>query len=524
MDFFDDLEADTWSPLWFDDFVQQLGYQKDDMLKFYWLLPGKSLSDGLRIILEDKDTNAMAAIVSKIKNFVVYFDHDDCAFGVNWDDIIANPVDELPKVQHVGNKVCEKLPVFRKEGHFQTTEGESSGPRDNNSDEFFDSEYEMEDGDQDILETFADAVENEAPMRDVDASTTAKGNKKAKGSRLKAFDVSRPDIVSEEEDTDDEGLDLSECDDEGEGGHTFKSFRDEDMQKPAFSVGLMFSSVEKLREAINEYSVRNRVDIKLPRNDRTRVRAHCAEGCPWNLYASWDSRVKSFVVKTYYGGHTCQKEWKVRKCTARWIAGKYLESFRANDKMSITSLSRTIQKDWNLTPSRSKVARARRMIMRQIHGDEEQQFNSLWDYGQELRRSNPGSSFFLNLVDSRFSTCYMSIDACKRGFISACRPIICLDGCFIKTKHGAQLLTAVGMDPNDCIFPIAMAVVEVESPATWKWFLETLKSDLNIDNTYPWTIMTDKQKVSCYAFFLFSELSFLLCCLTSLCLLSFLRA
>ena len=78
MDFFDDLEADTWSPLWFDDFVQQLGYQKDDMLKFYWLLPRKSLSDGLRIILEDKDTNAMAAIVSKIKNFVVYFDHDDC--------------------------------------------------------------------------------------------------------------------------------------------------------------------------------------------------------------------------------------------------------------------------------------------------------------------------------------------------------------------------------------------------------------------------------------------------------------
>ena len=228
------------------------------------------------------------------------------------------------------------------------------------------------------------------------------------------------------------------------------------------------------------------------------IRAHCAEGCPWNLYASEDSRMKYFVVKTYYGHHTCQKEWKVRKCTARWIAAKYFEAFRANDKMSITSLSRTIQKDWNLTPSRSKVARARRLIMKKIHEDEEQQFNSLWDYGQELRRSNPDSLFFLNLIDSRFSTCYMSIDACKRGFLSACRPVICLDGCFIKTKYGGQLLTAVGIDPNDCIFPIAMAVVEVESLVTWKWFLETLKSDQNIDNTYPWIIMTNKQKVSIF--------------------------
>ena len=189
-------------------------------------------------------------------------------------------------------------------------------------------------------------------------------NKKAKGSGLKAFEVSRPDVVSDEEDTNEEGLELPNTDGEGECGHGLKSFRDADMQNLAFSVGLVFPSVEKLREAINEYSVRNRVEIKLPRNDRTRVRAHCAEGCPWNLYASEDSRMKYFVVKTYYGHHTCQKDWKVRKCTARWIAAKYFEAFRANDKMSITSLSRTIQKDWNLSPSRSKVARARRLIMK----------------------------------------------------------------------------------------------------------------------------------------------------------------
>ena len=136
---------------------------------------------------------------------------------------------------------------------FNASEGESSGLKDNTSidfDGFVDSDYVIEDGDDEILETFLDAAGDEPKLRD---------NKKAKGSRLKAFEVSRPDVVSDEEDTDEEGLELPDTDGEGECGHELKSFRDADMQNPIFSVGLVFPSVEKLREAINEYSVKKRL-------------------------------------------------------------------------------------------------------------------------------------------------------------------------------------------------------------------------------------------------------------------------
>ena len=103
----------------------------------------------------------------------------------------------------------------------------------------------MEDEDQDMLETFADGDENEAHVRD---STKTKGNRKAKGIRLKAFDVSRPDLVSAEEDTDEEDLELTESDGDGEGGHRFKSFRDQDMQNPAFQLDLCFLRLRNLEK------------------------------------------------------------------------------------------------------------------------------------------------------------------------------------------------------------------------------------------------------------------------------------
>jgi transposase-like protein len=56
------------------------------------------------------------------------------------------------------------------------------------------------------------------------------------------------------------------------------------------------------------------------------------------------------------------------------------------------------------------------------------------------------------------------------------------------------LLTTVGVDPNDCIYPIAMGLVEVECTSSWEWFLTTLRDDLNITNTSPFTIMSDRQK------------------------------
>ncbi|VFQ89316.1 unnamed protein product [Cuscuta campestris] len=54
------------------------------------------------------------------------------------------------------------------------------------------------------------------------------------------------------------------------------------------------------------------------------------------------------------------------------------------------------------------------------------------------------------------------------------KPIIAIDGCFIKTPFGGQLLCAVARDGNDNMFPIAFAIVPVENNLNWSWFLHHL--------------------------------------------------
>ncbi|KAK8701903.1 hypothetical protein V6N13_020281 [Hibiscus sabdariffa] len=100
------------------------------------------------------------------------------------------------------------------------------------------------------------------------------------------------------------------------------------------------------------------------------------------------------------------------------------------------------------------------------------------------------------------------MQACKDGFKAGYRPIICLDGCHLMGYHGGHLLTVVGIDANDCIYPIAFAVVESECHLSWCWFVQLLREDLDLNNSYYISFMSDRQKglkEALAEYFLYSE-------------------
>jgi hypothetical protein len=149
-----------------------------------------------------------------------------------------------------------------------------------------------------------------------------------------------------------------------------------------------------------------------------------------------------------------------------------------------------------------KAYRARKIANEMINGRFEDNYLIIRDYSEELQVSNPGTTtkIFLHTPLLNFKRFYICLNACKRGFLDGCRPMISLDACHLRGLMKGQILVAVGIDANDRMYPIAFAVCEGENNDSWKWFLRLLL--ININHPPPsagvWNFISDQQKVNSY--------------------------
>ncbi|KAK8628568.1 hypothetical protein V6N13_009155 [Hibiscus sabdariffa] len=162
-------------------------------------------------------------------------------------------------------------------------------------------------------------------------------------------------------------------------------------------------------------------------------------------------------------------------------------------QISLSSFESLVYKDYVLIVPRSKLFRAKQLVLKTLQGNYSEQYSKIGSYVEEIRNTNPGSSVLCKLDGGLFQRMYVSFKVCEVG-LAHCRPFISIDGCHLKGKFGGQLLSVVGVDANDCIFPIAYAAVEIENTDTLKWFINLLSEDVNIENQHSWTLMSNRQK------------------------------
>ncbi|XP_012852538.1 PREDICTED: uncharacterized protein LOC105972143 [Erythranthe guttata] len=274
-----------------------------------------------------------------------------------------------------------------------------------------------------------------------------------------------------------------------------------DMDDPKFVVGLCFASTDIFRAAVRRHSMKHGRDVTFKKNDPDRVRVICKdENCEWMVYASNKHGENTMQVNTVGAEHSCSRQNKVSAANSIFLAKKYHDHIRTNPSWPIKSMMTVAQKECHLEFSRFQLYRARIKGLEQASGGEDEQFSRLWDYGEEIRETNPDTTVKIkthigedNVM--RFQRMYICWGVLKMGFLEGCRPLIGLDGCHLKGPSGGILLAAVGVDGNNSMYPFAYAIVEKEKTSSWLWFLELLTADSGIGgDSYNWTIMSDKQK------------------------------
>ena len=91
----------------------------------------------------------------------------------------------------------------------------------------------------------------------------------------------------------------------------------------------------------------------------------------------------------------------------------------------------------------------------QVFGDYTTSFEKLRWYVDQLKKTDPGTytQFEYDSTTLKFSRLFIAFRACIQGF-NDCRPLLFLDGTFLKGRTKGCVLAATAKDGNQGMYPI----------------------------------------------------------------------
>ncbi|XP_056692339.1 uncharacterized protein [Spinacia oleracea] len=269
------------------------------------------------------------------------------------------------------------------------------------------------------------------------------------------------------------------------------------------SVGLKFPSRKTFRKALRNHAIENGYNYYFLHNKSHRITVYCANrcDCEWKnakrVKCTCDAKRKcnykvhcrkvkgeeTFQIKSLRLRHVCGHQHDNPKVSSEYLAERYLEDWRDDSSTKMDSFIKRVRREVQSEVGYYKCYYAKKLSLKMIYGDAAEEYKRVWEYVGAIRKHILGSTAVVKLegIENNtpmFQRMYICLQPCKEGFMGGCRPILGVDGCHLRGPYPGILLTAVGKDGNNNIFPVAWAVVETEDRDTWTWFLELLVKDI----------------------------------------------
>nr|GEV15013.1 hypothetical protein [Tanacetum cinerariifolium] len=204
-------------------------------------------------------------------------------------------------------------------------------------------------------------------------------------------------------------------------------------------------------------------------------------------------------VRTLIEDHSYIQSREIKACTSRFLSYHIIKTLATNPEIPVKVIQDQMQKQFDVGVSKMKAFRANRIATDKMTGNFRKQYSLLKEYAQKLINQNPGITVRIDVQQEpnpdsptrTFIRVYVCLGSLKQSFRACGREILGLDGCFMSGLWPGQILTAVGVDANNGIYLVAYVIVEVESKASWCWFLNLLREDLGIEANFNYTFISN---------------------------------
>ncbi|KAL3655614.1 hypothetical protein CASFOL_000010 [Castilleja foliolosa] len=248
----------------------------------------------------------------------------------------------------------------------------------------------------------------------------------------------------------------------------------------ALFLNQVFNGRTELSQHLKNIAILKNKEIRTKKCDKSKFVVVCRdEKCPWRVRACPISKSCLWVVKKYNDIHTCSVDLSKHNhrnasdlFVSELIKERYSNPTHVFPPAAIIS---EVKKSLHIDINYHKAWRAKEKAINSVMGTPNESFAKLPAYLHRLKEVNPGTITHIESAeDGHFRYCFMSLGASIRGFLGNIRPVIAIDGTFLRGKYGGTLLLATAMDGNKQIYPIAFGIVDSENNESWNWFLVKL--------------------------------------------------
>ncbi|XP_028082753.1 uncharacterized protein LOC114284080 [Camellia sinensis] len=248
----------------------------------------------------------------------------------------------------------------------------------------------------------------------------------------------------------------------------------------------LIEGAKDFRTALCKYAIEIGFEFVYVKNKKCRVTTVCSmresKACLWRVHVSLESANNFFYIRTLHDKHTCGAAVRTSKnsrMSSNLVASLIVNEVRGNPQTCPIGVVRQFIDQYGLTIMYNHawlgVEKARTTTFR----DFSMSYDEIRWYMDIVMSTNLGNYLRLdsNHQSGRFKRFFVVFNASIQGF-RHCRPLLFIDGTFLKGKYKDTLLITTVKDGDQGFFLLAMAIVDTETIDNWECFFMHLSNIL----------------------------------------------